>query len=287
VHDVRFLATHNTNERILEKYKDKLGRKAKEEGLHNISALREAYKARIEAARKTSLSINAEERPISTQKSPKEPFDVPHAGNVPPPPPVSSAAPDAAKSDAPGVKTLSSFLDVDKTLHLPPKEIEMLWRLRHASNPSSLCAVIPADTYAHMALMARKHPQFILPLPKEGQGAEIHFLQWTFPRTHTANILFTHLAEYKLRGEFASPHTTLTMHQELVQPKGLVLAEGTVMDSRGVNVEEGKFLLMCLQKFYGVQAGERDRRKRLLEQFTSGDSTFDIKDLLDEAERIG
>jgi hypothetical protein len=30
VHDVRYLATHNTHDRILDKYKDKLGKKAKE-----------------------------------------------------------------------------------------------------------------------------------------------------------------------------------------------------------------------------------------------------------------
>jgi ATP synthase F1 complex assembly factor 1 len=185
------------------------------------------------------------------------------------------------------VKTLSSFLDVEKTLELPPKEIEYIWRLRHSNSPNSLCAIIPAETYAHIALMAGKHPQFILPLPREGQGAEIHFLQWTFPHPHMATVLFTHLAEYKIRGEYASPHTTLSLHLELADPKGLVLAQGSVQNDRGVGVEEGKWLLMCLQKFYGVQAGESNQRQRLLEQFTNGDASFQVQELLDEAERIG
>jgi ATP synthase mitochondrial F1 complex assembly factor 1 len=135
--------------------------------------------------------------------------------------------------------------------------------------------------------MARKHPQFVLPVPREGQGAEIHFLQWTFPHKDTATVLFTQLAEYKLRGEFASPHTTLTLHQELLESKGLILAEGSVQDDRGMSVEDGKWLLMCLQKFYGVQAGGRSERKKVMEQFTSGDSGFEIQTLLDEAERVG
>jgi ATP synthase F1 complex assembly factor 1 len=44
---------------------------------------------------------------------------------------------------------------------------------------------------------------------------------------------------------------------------------------------------MCLQKFYGVQAGESNQRQRLLEQFTNGDASFQVQELLDEAERIG
>jgi ATP synthase mitochondrial F1 complex assembly factor 1 len=133
--------------------------------------------------------------------------------------------------------------------------------------------------------MARKHPQFVLPVPREGQGAEIHFLQWTFPEKDTATVLFTQLAEYKLRGEFASPHTTLSLHQELLQPKGLVLAQGNVQENRGMSVEDGKWLVMCLQKFYGVQVGESSQRKKLMEQFTDGDPSFAIQTLLDEADR--
>jgi ATP synthase mitochondrial F1 complex assembly factor 1 len=94
------------------------------------------------------------------------------------------------------------------------------------------------------------------------------------------------LAEYKLRGEYSSPHTTITFHTELADSKGLVLGQGNVMENRGVSVEEGKWLLMCLQKFYGIQASERKERKKLLEMFTKGDGGFRIEDLMDEAERI-
>lgn len=45
-------------------------------------------------------------------------------------------------------------------------------------------------------------------------------------------------------------------------------------------------LMMCLQKFYGMQAAERKERKRLLEAFSNGDAGFDIQLLLDEAERV-
>ena len=214
----------------------------------------------------------------------------------PPPPPPPQATQDLRPtpipqasldrpSTPPGIKLLSSFIDLPKTLELPQKEIEYIWRLRHASDPGSLCAVIPQTTYSRIEATAKRHPQFILPLPREAQGAEIHFLQWTFPTPTTATVLFTHLAEFKLRGEFSQPHTTVTHHLDLAEPKGLVLLQGSVVDGRGITVDEGKWLLMCLQKFYGG-GEEKAERKKLLEQFSQGDGDFKVEELLEEAEKI-
>lgn len=144
--------------------------------------------------------------------------------------------------------------------------------------------MIPLEVYKTIEQTAKQHPHFILPLPHEEHGAEIHFLQWTFPAPDTVTVLFTHLAEYKLRGEFSQPHTTITHHLELSESNGLVLLQGQVMEGRGVTVDQAKWLLMCLQKFYGVQGAEGQRR-RLLELFKSGDEAFKVEDLLEEAEK--
>lgn len=200
-------------------------------------------------------------------------------------------------------------------MDLPPREIEALWRLRHAKDQQSLCATIPTDTFTSILSTARRHPQFILPgLPHKqpgdekdpsapvGEGAAIHFLQWTFPAPDMVTVLFTHLAEYKLRGEYAQPHTTFTHHLELSQPKGLVLCQGSIVPDRGVSVDEAKWLLMCMQRFYNTSAVEEidadptgsgiskelmKRRRVLMEQFSKGDSNFKIEELLDQAERLG
>lgn len=152
-------------------------------------------------------------------------------------------------------------------------------------NAQSVCAAVPLSVYQTIEATAKKHPHFILPLPKEGQGAEIHFLQWTFPAENTVTVLFTHLAEYKLRGEYSQPHTTITHHLELAEETGLVLLEGQVVEGRGVSVDEAKWLVMCLQKFYGI-GGEKRERKRLLELFGKGDTSFNVEDLVEEAEKI-
>lgn len=110
-------------------------------------------------------------------------------------------------------------------------------------------------------------------------------MQWTFPSPTTATVLFTHLAEYKLRGEFSQPHTTITHHLDLLHPKGIVLLQGSVQPNRGITVDESKWLLMCLQKFYG-QTAEQTPRRKLLEQFSQGDGAFKVEELLEEAEKI-
>ena len=97
-------------------------------------------------------------------------------------------------------------------------------------------------------------------------------------------VLFTHLAEYKVRGEYAQPHTTVSHHLELAEDKGLVLLQGQVTPNRGVSVDEGRWLLMCLQKFYGME--EREERRRLLRMFSEGDHEFRVEELVSEAEKI-
>jgi ATP synthase F1 complex assembly factor 1 len=240
--------------------------------------LKEAYQEKIQQLKKeASITLPQASAPPTLPPSPDStsPF---------PPPPPPPQAPQMIPKTTSGVKTLSSYLDVEKTLALPQKEIEAIWRLRHVSNPQSLCAVVPLDVYKTIEATAKKFPHFVLPLPKEEQGAEIHFLQWTFPAPNTVTVLFTHLAEYKLRGEFSSPHTTITHHLELADPKGLVLLQGEVVEGRGVSVDEAQWLIMCLQKFYGV-SGESNERRRLLEMFGNGDAAFKVEDLLEEAEK--
>ena len=238
------------------------------------------YKEKIDhLKKKASIPIPATNLPPTPPPSPSSPSPFPR----PPPPPRIPT--EVAPPSTPGIKTLSSYLDIEKSRKLPHKELEAIWRLRHANDAQSLCAAIPIAVYESIEATAKKHPHFILPLPKEGQGAEIHFLQWTFPAENTVTVLFTHLAEYKLRGEFSQPHTTVTHHLELAEETGVVLLQGQIVEGRGVSVDEAKWLVMCLQKFYGI-SGEKSERRRLLELFGKGDSAFKLEDLVEEAEKI-
>ncbi|CAM1503029.1 Fc.00g078050.m01.CDS01 [Cosmosporella sp. VM-42] len=299
VHDVRFLTSTQPPIAVYEKYRSKLDQKAKQEGLSGVEELKAAYADKIEEQRRKNVIIDegtipqAPNTPVSQPNRGPLPIDgQTEAKREPPKQPPTGA-------DKPAVKALGDILDLPKARELPDKELTAIWRLRHASSPQALCAVVPTSTYQAMEDAARLAPQFVLPVPHPTQGAEIHFLQWTFDaESKTSTVLFTQLAEYKQRGEFAQPHTTITHHLDLKDDRGLVLMQGQVVDGRGVKPEDAKWLVMCLQKFYGGWDGEtgeltgerKERaaeRKKLLEWFAQGDARFSVEKLLDEAERMG
>ncbi|KAM0256243.1 hypothetical protein ACHAQJ_005114 [Trichoderma viride] len=293
VHDVRFLTTQ-PSQVIVEKYREKLNKKASQEGLGSIEDLKAAYAEKIQEQRKK----DAVDIP-SIEKLSAEPIPQTEGTPVSQPNRASQPASKASSGEKPAIKPLGDILDLEKVAELPEKELTAIWRLRHASSPQTLCAVIPAPAYQAMESLARSSPHFVLPVPHESQGAEIHFLQWTFDAaSKTSTVLFTQLAEYKTRGEFAQPHTTVTHHLDLIEDKGVVLMQGQVMEGRSVQPDHAKWLVMCLQRFYGgwEQMGDEldgqrkeraEERKKLLEWFTNGDPRFSVEKLLEEAERLG
>ncbi|KAJ6259873.1 hypothetical protein Dda_5517 [Drechslerella dactyloides] len=287
VSNVRFV---QTQQNVAEKYRHLLEQKAKSEGMESVEQLKEVYKPQIDRYRRDSIAPPKLPDSLSHASSSSSVLssapDAAPTGTVPitdPPPPP----PNIPKSSA--QKSLASFVDVPKILLHDAKEIEYIWRARHLADKNSLCATIPLATYRRLEAAARKHPMFILPLPRPDQGVELHFLQWQFSSPETSNVMFTSLIEYKLRGEYAAPHTTVTHHLDICEEKGIVLLQGSVVENRGVSVEEAKWLLMALQKFYGAEEGsgeEASRRQELLRLFSEGRGEFDVQALIREAETI-
>ncbi|KAJ5902702.1 hypothetical protein N7495_003230 [Penicillium taxi] len=323
VHDVRFLASHHDPKYIMDKYRAKLDQKAKQEGHDSVESLKEAYSDKIEDLRRKASTIATPEPSAPTsapviESSIKGTAPAFHPPQPPTPSPVAKAAREVSGSSSP-IKPLSSYIDVDKFRDLPAKEIEALWRLRHANNPTSISAVIPLDTYQRILSAARQNPQFVLPLPRQldenqlpiedqsaeslaGQAAaEIHFLQWAFHpaaegsaptsgatvNNHTSTIIFTNLGAFKMHGSFAQPHTTITHYLDLADEKGLVLMHGQVMPDRGVSTTEATWLVSCVQRFYDFDGQATGRKSELVRMFTRGDTeNFKVEELLEESERI-
>ncbi|OAA67280.1 f1f0 ATP synthase assembly protein [Niveomyces insectorum RCEF 264] len=332
---------------VLARYQKRLADKARDEGVPDIEALRAAYADKIQALRRNDTVVLSPDGRSgrgngsgsgSNQKAASGASTTPAEGEVrrsTPPAPQTSSSSSSASASSPataagaaaagasssssttprGPRPLSSFIELDKARKLPAEELTAIWRLRFAADPLSLCAVVPAPTYAAMEAAARARPQFVLPVPHPEQGAEVHFLQWTFDDsssssntssgTNTSTVLFTQLAEYKLRGEFAQPHTTVTHYTDLATDCGVVLMHGQVAEGRGVSVDNAQWLVMCLQRFYGawsipgsgvgvgsgggsgggIDEGARARRL-LLQWFAAGDPQFTIERLMEEAEKL-
>jgi ATP synthase mitochondrial F1 complex assembly factor 1 len=179
-------------------------------------------------------------------------------------------------------------VDVDNLRkHTDPKEIELIWRAGH-TKASLLCAVIPSPIYTRMTSLARRHPMFILPVPREN-GVEMHFMQFKFPEANVTHILFTSLLEYKTHGEFARPHTTVMHFEDLAEEKGIVLMRGEVDgQQRGIGLADATTLVMGVQKLYGadIQSERGIYRRKLIEEFSKGSQEFDVNKLMEELNRI-
>lgn len=281
--------------------------------------MKEAYSDKIKDLRRQAATVATPEpdSPTSTPQSTSQPSTPP--AFHPPPPPRPQPTTDKAAREVSGSKTpikpLSTYLDVEKIRDLPAKEIEALWRLRFASSSTSICAVIPLDTYLRIAEAARHNPQFILPLPRQPAdedmetpdgtpaqtAAEIHFLQWAFHppaddfvptvketvNNHTSTVIFTNLGAFKMHGSFAQPHTTVTHHLDLADDKGLVLMHGQVMPDRGVSTTEATWLVSSVQRFYDFGGQASGRKGELVRMFTRGDvENFKVEELMEETERV-
>lgn len=163
------------------------------------------------------------------------------------------------------IKPLSSILDLHKLKDEPAEKIRDLWTGYHTIK-NKLSAVIPTEVYERLVRNAKQYPQFVLPLPRtivgsesdqniapgeQKQGYEMQFMEWGFlppppsppfsaaennpasPPTPTT-VLFTPLAEYKLRQEFAQPLLVLTHYTDLARDKGIVLMRGDITSSEEV-----------------------------------------------------
>lgn len=183
-------------------------------------------------------------------------------------------------------------MDVPKLLSRDPApsrdDIARLWQGYHASAASEtkLGAVVSHTQYTKMLSVARKYPEFVIPLPRQledGQnGAEMIFLQWAFlpsadGNVDTATVLFTSLAAFKAHGTFAQPALCLTHYTDLSASHDLILLRGeiTTTDKGTVSMSGTDAQLLCLrlQQYYGSD-GDTDKRK-MLEQFHKGDINLD------------
>lgn len=205
------------------------------------------------------------------------------------------------------IKPLSSILDLSKiegNEEMDATRIQELWTGYH-SMKGKLSAVIPTQTYERLLSAAKQYPQFVLPLPRtivggdeqgspadEGdvkasglqpgekkQGYEMQFMEWGFLPAPLAaaeakvppptTVLFTPLAEYKLRQEFAQPLLVLTHYTDLAKSKGIVLMRGDVTSSEEIEANPTGIAAAEAAKARGASEEEQQKLKTTPVQATT------------------
>ncbi|KAF8167811.1 ATP11 protein-domain-containing protein [Crassisporium funariophilum] len=194
-----------------------------------------------------------------------------------------------------------------------------------------VCASIPLNLYEKMQKTGLQYPTFVVPIPRiqleptpgqspeENLAHEFFFLQWDFharppvpspsddpfvvsmpastsgTNPQSSTVLFTPLAEYKMRGSFATPYLVLTMYTDLAATHGVVLLRGEITPSTAsvpgsdrymLNQADTQLLTMALQKFYlwgeGQASGQLPSQEgeRLVRNFHEKPQDFKWEDLL-------
>lgn len=264
------------------KYREKLEKKAKEIGAKDIKDLKLKLKDDINKHNKEFAKID----PLKEL----EEFERKQAMEAQQKAKLVGKVRDPLNPNTPQqpYKTLNSFIDYDKIKELPAKEIEFIWKARFDGKENTLISVVPTEVFEKLYKNARENPIFVLPVPRDQDGVELHYIQWSFVGPNTIHCMFTTLLEFKTHKEFARPHTSLTFHTELKDSKGLVLMNGTVEKESSVGIQEAQLLLLNVQRFYGALADTpvSKRRLQLLKDFTAGSSNFSVDSLVEEAQSL-
>lgn len=265
----------NSNNELMNKYMEKLQLKAKNLGFESVEELNKSLKDEIEQKKKQLNLIDPlkelEEKAAQTMEKSRKDHEIKIRSPIDKDEPVLP------------YKTLDSFLEVEKVKDLNAKEIEYIWRARFQNKEGSLVATLDALKFSKMYALAFKNRTFILPLPKESGGYEMHFVQWSFIGPYTTHCMLTTVAEYKLHKEYAKPHTTLMFHQELVEDKSMVLMNGQVEKESSMSLDEAHLLVLNIQRFYGAMDQTSEAKLQLLKNFNSGNEEFDMDKLIEEA----
>ncbi|KAJ9081433.1 hypothetical protein DSO57_1014730 [Entomophthora muscae] len=251
------------NDELLKKYKEKLAKKAKQEG---VSSIEELIKKHTQSA--TPHKSANPEAVATTNPIQKDGDSTPRK---------------LKKSSEKLGGSLSKIMKVEFLVNETPESISQIWTTHHIDK-ECLSAVVPGATYKSLLKKIQKCPQFLIPLPRE-EGHEFYFMQ-----THFHQIYFTSLLEYKTHGSQARPHLILTHYPELLDSKDIVLMRGDLgndpSDFHGripLSLPDAKLLVYLFQQFYITGGPEK---QKLVEVFNTAPSQFDHQKLLEEADKI-
>lgn len=155
-------------------------------------------------------------------------------------------------------------------------EIEHIWLEYHRHKVDTLVATLTFDQYDHQRARGRKHPMFIVPLPRS-EGYEFFLFQFAANTVH-----FTPLLCYQVHKENAPECLNIVYYTELRDKNGLVLMRGEY-DRNVINAQEAQCLANQLQLYYAQTEGSK---LALLEQFTARPAEFDHTAVIRELENL-
>ncbi|XP_075148931.1 ATP synthase mitochondrial F1 complex assembly factor 1 [Haematobia irritans] len=171
-------------------------------------------------------------------------------------------------------KKLEDIMKIELVQDKTTEEITKIW-LEYHKTKDVLAATLTVEQFDRLMERAKKHPIFLLPLPRS-EGFEFIMLQFASNTVH-----FTPLLAYQVHAENA-PECLTIVHYTEMRDKGIILMRGEY-DSKVVNGQEAQCLANELQMFY---CKNDPAKQKLMETFTLKPDEFKHMDLIKEVENI-
>lgn len=127
-----------------------------------------------------------------------------------------------------------------------PEEIKMIWTTFHNDRKDCVASVVGKATYQGFRERSAKCPNFVYPVRRENGTFFCLFAQW-----QGRHCIFTHLDDYRRNPTLAEPYFAVTMFDDLLDRKGLVLVRGDF--AWQLTKEDGQKLLAMIEQFYLVE----------------------------------
>ncbi|KAJ2614465.1 hypothetical protein H4S08_001698 [Coemansia sp. RSA 1365] len=259
-----------------EKYREKLLRRAREEGVETVGELRQKIKKEARSQQQQQQTDGSSNNLGAATAEPLK--KAPQTKNADTDKRRLDRNSHQSANNLPSsTKSLAQIMRMDLLEDKSAEDTGEIWTRYHATK-DMISASIPSLTYRELLSVAKKNPLFVLPLPRS-EGIEFFFLQFDHHQ-----VYFTSLLEYKTNTMHARPFLTLTHYTDFIDSKGLVLMRGEIdSEARLIDTQNAQYLALQMQQFY-VTGGPAKRS--LLEQFNQNPDLFDYNKLIEAADKI-
>lgn len=131
-----------------------------------------------------------------------------------------------------------------------PGNIKRIWTEYHSKRPNNVATVITSTQYLTLSKRLAESQFFIFPLKRESG----YFFMLS--QSQDKSNLFTFLEDFKKNPNQATPYFVLTIFDELVHQKNLILIRGDIVDNLITKAEASSLLTGFLS--YYIESGLYD-----------------------------